>query len=692
MDMNDNTVLHYAAKYGRFLIVQEIVERHRMSVTRKNRDGFTAAHLAAACGSLEIIQCLHRAGDSLVALNNTRWTPLHFALKYKHKDIVAYLIRNNCAFVEGCDIVAHMASCATVENDLTLLQVILDSGFELSIANPVGWTILHFAAANGSEKAFEMLRDRITDSDVRARDIYQRTPLLQAAIGGHMSILIALESLGDDLYSDVDKYRKTALHYAAELGYVSMVKYLIKKIDPNSQDQSGMTPLHLAALNNQVEVIEALLSESEAVNVNEVDNLFRTPLYLACENSRAEALDALLKHGARHDIRPRNARSLISCAVIRRDPRVLESLLGIEDIDIFFPDMNNWTPVHYAAQLGRMSFLHLFYGLDPSCLTAKDTKGRTPFHIAALWNQIEVVCFCLDIEDFDPNVTDDDGNTALHLAVRRNYVQMAKLLQAHDVDLNIQNSMGQTPLHLAVISWASKIVSELASSDKCDLNIADDMGMTPLLRSAELGQSTIIGILMDTRRVQCDAVDRGGNGAAHFAALLQTAATLDTLRRFGKFDLYAQNAKGQTPLDLARRDKNAEITYFYQEIHSPQDDEEEEEEESAHNTDEDDSLVSPADQKLWRAMPKHGTLYDSSVCDEKEGQPEISESSEAHNREEYSPARRQDQDEMDSFLEMEMAANEEEDATESTPGDQAEEIETAQSDQDGPAAESISQS
>lgn len=48
------------------------------------------------------------------------------------------------------------------------------------------------------------------------------------------------------------------------------------------------------------------------------------------------------------------------------------------------------------------------------------------------------------------NVSDIEGNTALHIAVLHNYKNVVKTLLSHDVEVNKQNSKGQTPLQIAI--------------------------------------------------------------------------------------------------------------------------------------------------------------------------------------------------------------------------------------------------
>lgn len=654
LDANENTVLHYAAKFGRVLIVQEILSL-RLSVTRSNRDGFTAAHLAAACGSLEIIQALHNAGDSLCTPNNVMWTPLHYALKYKHRDVVSYLLRNNCALVENDHIATSIAQMAVVENDKVLLQMFLESGFDIGMVNHVGWNLVHFAAANGNETVMELMQDMITEEHLLAKDIYRRTPFMQAVIGRHMSMVMKLEQFELDMYSAVDKFGKNSLHYAVQLGYMEMVEHLLEKIDIDEQDARGMSPLHLAALYGRIDVMQFLLDSHAKTDLT--DKMGRTPLYVACENAKPDAMALLLQHGARYDILPSNQRSLISCAVITQDPATFEFVLGIPKIPIFAPDVNEWTPVHYAAQLGRVNFLEKLAGIDSSALLHRDNKGRTPFHTAATWEQLDVIMFYLQIEGFDPNIVDSKGETALHLAIRQNSASIVcRLADCDQVDMNIKNCLGDAPIHLAVEMWEQGIISVLCACERCDLNIEDSDGMTPILLSAELGQSTIVEILTKSRRLDCLAVDRHQNGAAHFAALLRTPGTLKVLYQLGQFRLFEKNDRGETPFDMARRHDNHEIMCFLEDLESS--------EPEPNDMGEDDSIVSPTDQKLWKAMPKRGTLYDSSVYDDTESQENAASGSSCEEEEEYELVEAKEEEEMSSFLEIERAANEEEEKRE----------------------------
>lgn len=48
----------------------------------------------------------------------------------------------------------------------------------------------------------------------------------------------------------------------------------------------------------------------------------------------------------------------------------------------------------------------------------------------------------------DPNICDNEGNTALHESVKIGSINITKALIVFDTDLNFMNKFGQTPRHM----------------------------------------------------------------------------------------------------------------------------------------------------------------------------------------------------------------------------------------------------
>jgi cytohesin len=130
-----------------------------------------------------------------------------------------------------------------------------------------------------------------------------------------------------------------------------------------------------------------------------------SPGFLLSTNDRLEIATHLIRYGARHD-------------------------------------------VFSAAGLGDLKVLQGLLTERPRDVAARDVRGRTPLHWAALGNQPEVITFLLGAGS-DPVAEDADGNSALHLSLLRWPSKGLGALLAGKVPLDRPNRNGDTPLGLA---------------------------------------------------------------------------------------------------------------------------------------------------------------------------------------------------------------------------------------------------
>lgn len=84
------------------------------------------------------------------------------------------------------------------------------------------------------------------------------------------------------------------------------------------------------------------------------------------------------------------------------------------------------------------------------------------------------------------------------------------------LDQNQRDANGRTPLHQAVAANATDSALWLLDTGKAPVNVADSHGETPLMRAAWLGNTTVVGALIE-RGADLAAFSRVGGTALHFA-------------------------------------------------------------------------------------------------------------------------------------------------------------------------------
>ncbi|XP_069693319.1 ankyrin repeat domain-containing protein 16-like isoform X2 [Periplaneta americana] len=183
--------------------VKILLENHADRFLR-NKDGWTALHVAAKYGDVEITKIL-LDGQPLLAnvkSNNGRY-PLHVAALNGHEDIVHLLLDTNATLVSSCD---DCGSTPLLEackgGNLCIIQHLLRCGASSSEADAMGLTCLHLAAQTGNSLTIQFLRDNKLISDINIPAKFMNvTPLHCAARAGQLEAVRILLQMGADTRS-----------------------------------------------------------------------------------------------------------------------------------------------------------------------------------------------------------------------------------------------------------------------------------------------------------------------------------------------------------------------------------------------------------------------------------------------------------------------------------------------------------
>ncbi|XP_056142602.1 B-cell lymphoma 3 protein homolog [Lampris incognitus] len=121
-----------------------------------------------------------------------------------------------------------------------------------------------------------------------------------------------------------------------------------------------------------------------------------------------------------------------------------------------------------------------------------------PHHIS-LRQHAQHSAYLLDADVALATFQDDDGDTALHIAVAQGdeavVCMLINLLLLARRDLNVYNNLRQTPLHLAVITHQAYMVEALLKAG-ADPSFLDRNGQTALHLCCEYGQQDCLAVVL----------------------------------------------------------------------------------------------------------------------------------------------------------------------------------------------------
>ncbi len=148
----------------------------------------------------------------------------------------------------------------------------------------------------------------------------------------------------------------------------------------------------------------------------------------------------------------------------------------------------------------------------------------------------------------DANVSDRNGDTALHIASRYGNQPAVKILLPMIHDLNTGNEWGYTALHYAAKYDHIEILQWLISNG-ADANVSDRNGDTALHIASDYGHQAAVKILLPMIH-DLNTGNRWGYTALHYAAEYGHIEILQLLISNGA-DVKQQTAFGRTPLHAA---------------------------------------------------------------------------------------------------------------------------------------------
>jgi cytohesin len=258
----------------------------------------TPIHDAAYDGDLAGVQAQLDAGADVNAKDGDRWTPLHFAVDFDHKEIVELLI------AKGADVNAQVAhrpagfgdlrtgndTALDFTDDWDTIELLRKHGGKTGEELRTGITPLHNATLEDDWENVEWLIAE--GADVNAKTNTGRTPLHDAASWGHAEIVELLISKGADVNAK-DNDGKTPLDFAADLPETA---------DLLRKHGGKYGKIHFAALGGDIEVVKEFLAAGADVNedvwVEYPGWMNTTPLLLAAGNGHKEIAELLIAKGA----------------------------------------------------------------------------------------------------------------------------------------------------------------------------------------------------------------------------------------------------------------------------------------------------------------------------------------------------------------------------------------------------------
>ncbi|XP_010161345.1 ankyrin-2-like, partial [Antrostomus carolinensis] len=176
-------------------------------------------------------------------------------------------------------------------------------------------------------------------------------------------------------------------------------------------------------------------------------------------------------------------------------------------------------------------------------------NGYTPLHIAAKKNQMQIATTLLNY-GAETNILTKQGVTPLHLASQEGHTDMVTLLLEKGANIHVATKTGLTSLHLA--AQEDKVnVAEILTKHGANQDAQTKLGYTPLIVACHYGNIKMVNFLLK-QGANVNAKTKNGYTPLHQAAQQGHTHIINVLLQHGAKP-NAITTNGNTALAIARR-------------------------------------------------------------------------------------------------------------------------------------------
>ena len=355
-DVSGDTPLHMAAQQGHAAFAKKLMNHSHTSVNMVNTCGQTPLHRASKSGNCEVIDLLLKSDAILDVTDSEGITPIHTAVKEGNTEAVKVLLDSNANpnLASSEHGLAPLHSAARQAEGLQLIQLLHAAGADATALDHKGRSVLHHAVKSSSTEIVQAVVEMGCPIDNIAQE-----KLAPKAEG-------AKESLqGDRLHVTVEEWSGAS-------------------VVEDDMQSGGTTPLHLAILAQNSDMVRFLLSNG--ADVHKTTKTGCAAIHMAVRSGKASLVKEIVASGCDTDLKTHDGLS----------------------------------PLHLAAQWGHkdVAMELIGAGCNKEQLTGgkRKSKAVTALLIAAMKLQTEMV-ETLAEAGCQVQATTADGHNAIHLAV-----------------------------------------------------------------------------------------------------------------------------------------------------------------------------------------------------------------------------------------------------------------------------------
>lgn len=455
----------------------------------------------------------------------------------------------------------HIASCAHI---CGIIPKIMELGCEcINTPDKSGRTPLHYAANCGNVNVIKDLMkygcNSINDGNkdgIRA--------IHEAANNGHITTVQTLYEYGASL-EVTTAYGNTPMHYAAWKGHSDVIQFLYLSCPSTARQTNNdhYLPLHCAIQYGRAAAVKMLLDIDGLSTEHWFEETF-SPAHQAILYSHVDILNIIIAYD-KDQIRSISSTSetLPNYAIKHDKMDIFKRLVEIDCSILDFYSRNGSQPIHYAAWLGRLSYVEYILSIDKKYINVMHNPEKIPkiipwkglpSHFAAMASHIDVLNYLYNV---DPGVVknrDNYNRTPLEIAISDGKINIIQSMMS--IGFFFDNDSRYTYVIYDVVSKGNIDMVDQLIQWGVDIHKKTQNTHTNGLHAAVLNSTPAMVEKMLSLNI-VDEPNYQGDFAIHMAVMSGNIDKVKLLLNSKGID--QKNNKGQIPMELAIQEGHTDI-------------------------------------------------------------------------------------------------------------------------------------
>lgn len=270
---------------------------------------------------------------------------LHHAVLGSAIDVIDYLLNQDMdvnMLDQGGE--TPLFDCVR-KGKLIIAKKLINKYAKIDITNSKNETLLHLACHKGDLDMIKLLLEKKANLNALTTD--DKLPIHYAILAGHVNVVNYLMDISNASWFDVDQSQNSFLHYASKTTNVALISLLIEKnLDVNGLNDQFETPLFNAVKFGTKETVMLLLKNDAYIDL--MNRRYETPLTLARINNQTDIVELLREWMISPTYIKLLQNQSLTLAVLNRDYNKLRQLL--EQGNRLKKDRLKYTALDYASK------------------------------------------------------------------------------------------------------------------------------------------------------------------------------------------------------------------------------------------------------------------------------------------------------------------------------------------------------